>query len=93
MDSFSEMTTLGIKLYFEKITNRRQYFHLQGNICMAVIKFLRRNTNVTLITHHPWFMKIYPTDIHKPFIPKVELTEQNHFWFSIGDTIGVSSAQ
>ena len=41
-----------------------------------------------------WFTLIYPIHIYNPILdfPKVALRERNHYWFSIADIIGKSSA-
>ena len=40
-----------------------------------------------------WFTLIYPIHIYNPIIPKVALREYNHYWFSIADIKGKSSAE
>ena len=35
----------------------------------------------------------YPTHIYNPIIPKVALTEHNHYCFSAADNIGESAAE
>ena len=38
-------------------------------------------------------MLIYPTILYNPIIPKVGIMKHNHYWSSIADTIGLSSAE
>ena len=40
-----------------------------------------------------WFMLIYPIHFYDPIFPKVAHTEHNHYWISIADTLGLSSAE
>ena len=52
---------------------------------MTAVKF---EEEIELTIGLPWFVLIYPTHFNNPIIPNVALTELNHYWFSIADTIG-----
>ena len=49
---------------------------------------IKTEEEVELRIQLPWFTLIYPTHFYNPIIPKVGLTEHNHYWLSITDTVG-----